>query len=189
MSNHDLFVGKHSLGELFRQYYLPIRRYLQSKVNNYDIAEELTAETFERVVRFHHSYTEENVGGWIRAIARNTFINYYRREKRIREASQHIADTGENFDTISNFSRGTNPEQMTLQKIGLEEIVRMLQAQVPPPYQKPLILREVEGLTYREIGTELAIPVGTVMSRLHRGRKYLASHKDFYSAIVAHENI
>ncbi len=189
MSDNNLFVGKHPLGELFRQYYLPIRRYLQSKVNNRDIAEDLTAETFERVVRFHHRYREDNIGGWIMTIARNTFINHYRREKRILEASQHIIDTGESFDTISTFSRGTNPEQMTLQKMGLEEMVRMLQTQVPSLHHKPLILREVEGLTYQEIADELAIPVGTVMSRLHRGRKYLARHKECYTPLMAHENI
>lgn len=182
----NILVGNHRCGELFQQYYLPIRRYLQSKVNDRDIAEELTAETFERVVRFHHSYKEENVGGWLRIIARNTFINHYRREKRIREAGQHITDTGEDCDTISHFSRGTDPEQITIQKIGLEEMVQILQTTIPPLYQETVFLRELEGFSYQEIAEKLAIPLGTVMSRLHRGRKYFPNETS-YSEPEAHK--
>ena len=171
-------VGPHLLEDVFRQYYPEIKRYLQSKVNDEDTAEDLAAETFERVLRFGHRYRDGNMRAWIRTIARNTFINLYRREQRIQELEYYALQSGENLGTLSNYSRGRTPEQMTLRKIGLEELIKEIKQKVPLPYQQAIICREIDGLGYQEIAAELSIPLGTVMSRLHRGRKYFKNFVD-----------
>lgn len=166
-------VGSHPFEEVFGQYYSVIRRYLCSKVGDSAMAEELTSQTFERVLRFGHRYQEENLKAWLLKVAKNTFINFYRREKRIREFEQYAVVTGQDFRTMGDYSQAPTPEQMVLRKRTLEELVQ----NVPSEYREIFACREVEDLAYQEIAEKLKIPVGTVMSSLHRARKHLRNYQ------------
>jgi RNA polymerase sigma-70 factor (ECF subfamily) len=139
-------------------------------------AEDLVQETYIRAFRFRDQFTlGTNMKAWLFRILTNTFINTYRRKA----AQPEVTDL-EGVDEFSLYRRmaddraassSPDPEAELLNGVVDTEVTDALEA-LPEKFRTTVLL-DVEGFSYKEIAEMLGIPIGTVMSRLHRGRKFL----------------
>src|SRR5438445_6438105 len=138
-------------------------------------AHDLVQETYVRALRFRAQFTPgTNLKAWLFRILTNTFINEYRKRSRAPETTE--LDDVDEFSLYRRMSRdrpasSTDPEQEFLDGIVSTEVKDALAA-LPEKFRATVLL-DVEGFSYKEIAEMLEIPIGTVMSRLHRGRKFL----------------
>ena len=139
-------------------------------------AEDLVQETYIRAFRFREQFTPgTNLKAWLFRILTNTFINQYRR-KAARPETTELDDVEESilYRRMRNVSPGSaspDPEAELIDNTLSSEVKEALEA-LPEKFRTTLLL-DVEGFSYKEIAEMLDIPIGTVMSRLHRGRKVL----------------
>ncbi|HEY8759194.1 MAG TPA: sigma-70 family RNA polymerase sigma factor [Candidatus Limnocylindria bacterium] len=139
-------------------------------------AEDLVQETYIRAFRFRHQFTlGTNLKAWLFRILTNTFINQYRR-KAARPDTTELDDVEESIlyrhmRDVSPGSASPDPEAELIDNTLSSEVKDALEA-LPEKFRTTLLL-DVEGFSYKEIAEVLDIPIGTVMSRLHRGRKFL----------------
>jgi len=139
-------------------------------------AEDLVQETYIRAFRFRHQFTPgTNLKAWLFRILTNTFINQYRR-KAARPDTTELDDVEESIlyrhmREVSPGSASPDPEAELIDNTLSSEVKDALEA-LPEKFRTTLLL-DVEGFSYKEIAEVLDIPIGTVMSRLHRGRKFL----------------
>ena len=136
-------------------------------------AEDLVQETYLRAFRFRHQFQEgTNLRAWLFRILTNAYINLYR--KRSREPKREILETGDEFYLYKQL-RGLDedgPEETVLREI-LDHEVKIALEGIPATYRLPVLLADIEGFSYKEIAEIIRKPIGTVMSRLHRGRRAL----------------
>lgn len=148
-----------------------------SLTRNRGDAEDLVQETFLRAFRFFGSYAPDtHIKAWLFRILRNTFINRYRAQKvRPDEVDLERLEAGYEQAITREFLREhepRSPEEAVMANVPDEEVARALGA-LPEEFRTVVILALVEDLSYKDIAKALSIPVGTVMSRLHRGRRLL----------------
>lgn len=129
-------------------------------------AEDLTQEVFVRVFRSLSSYTPGTFEGWLHRITTNLFLDQARRKQRIR----FDALSDERADRLS--SPTPAPETAYADRTFDDDVERAL-ATLPPDFRVAVVLCDVEGLTYEEIAAILGAKLGTVRSRIHRGRAML----------------
>ena len=140
-------------------------------------AEDLVQETYLRAYRGFGSFQEgTNLKAWLYRILTNTFINQYRAAKRRPEQSD-IEDVEDLYlyrrlGGLEAAMAGRSPETEVLEGIPDVEVKEALES-LPEQFRMAVLLADVEGFAYKEIAEILEIPIGTVMSRLHRGRKQL----------------
>jgi RNA polymerase sigma-70 factor (ECF subfamily) len=140
-------------------------------------AEDLVQETYLRAFRFFDSYQPgTHIKAWLFRILRNTFINRYRAAK-IRPEEVDFDKIEGAYEQIveEDYLRGRrppSPEEAVMVSVPDEEIQQAMAA-LPEEYRSVVIMALVEEMSYKEIASALSIPLGTVMSRLHRGRKLL----------------
>jgi RNA polymerase sigma-70 factor (ECF subfamily) len=140
-------------------------------------AEDLVQETYLRAYRAFASFQEgTNLKAWLYRILTNTFINQYRAAKRRPEQSD-IEDVEDLYlyrrlGGLEAAMAGRSPETEVLEGIPDAEVKEALES-LPEQFRMAVLLADVEGFAYKEIAEILDIPIGTVMSRLHRGRKQL----------------
>jgi RNA polymerase sigma-70 factor (ECF subfamily) len=138
-----------------------------------DEAEDLTQEVFLKVYRTLHLYRAESgaLETWIVRVARNHFIDHYRKHKTERHQT---APLEEHHDAIALPTvRVETPGEMLDRKETAERVHRLLD-RLPHDQREAVILRDIEELTYEEIAELLKVPIGTVKSRINRGRIELA---------------
>ena len=129
-------------------------------------AEDLTQDVFVRVFRSLHTYQPGTFEGWLHRITTNVFLDKMRRKQRIR------------FDALSDESaarlpsRGPGPEQRYHDAHFDDDVQRALDA-LSPDFRAAVVLCDIEGLSYEEIAATLGVKLGTVRSRIHRGRSQL----------------
>lgn len=138
-------------------------------------AEDLVQETFLRAFRAYHTFTEgTNLKAWLYRILTNTYINRYRKEQR-RPTEVELGELQDLylFRRLGEVSGASvSAEKEALDRFVDSDIIEALES-LPETFRMPVILADVEGFSYKEIAEILDIPIGTVMSRLHRGRKAL----------------
>ena len=140
-------------------------------------AEDLVQETFLKAYRAYHTYTEgTNLKAWLYRILTNTYINRYRKlSRRPKEV-----DLGEVEDlylyrrvsTEGTREASRSAEEEVLSGFVDSDVKQAIEA-LPEHFRLPVLLADVEGFSYKEISDIMDVPIGTVMSRLHRGRKAL----------------
>jgi RNA polymerase sigma-70 factor (ECF subfamily) len=135
--------------------------------NGHD-AEDLTQEVFVRVFRSLHTYTPGTFEGWLHRITTNLFLDSARRKSRIRFDA--LPDDADNRLA----SRGDGPDAAYLDQTFDADIEAAL-ASLSPEFRAAVVLCDIEGLTYEEIADVLGLKLGTVRSRIHRGRAMLRS--------------
>lgn len=140
-------------------------------------AEDLVQETFLKGFRSFHTYKDgTNLRAWLFRILTNTYINKYRKQQRSFDES----DLGDIEDlylykrmgTFDDPSIGRSAEESLMEMLPDDEVKQALE-NLPENFRMPVILADVQGFAYKEIAEILEIPIGTVMSRLHRGRKQM----------------
>jgi RNA polymerase sigma-70 factor (ECF subfamily) len=138
-------------------------------------AEDLVQETFVRAFAAFHQFEDgTNLKAWLFRILTNTFINSYRKKQR--EPLQSNADDVDDWQMAqaeSHLSTGLrSAETEALDRLPDSDVTEAL-AQIPEDFRLAVYLADVEGFAYKEIADIMGTPVGTVMSRLHRGRRAL----------------
>lgn len=137
-------------------------------------AEDLVQEVYLRAFRGFGRFEEgTNLRAWLYRILMNTFINAYRRKQRepITVQDEEIPDWYL-YDRLGASGVEASAETEVLDRLPDEDVQRALEA-LPERFRMAVLLADVEGFSYREIAEILGVPIGTVMSRLHRGRKAL----------------
>jgi RNA polymerase sigma-70 factor, ECF subfamily len=141
---------------------------------NSDDANDLLQETVLRAYRFFHQFEPgTNCRAWMLTILFNNFRNGYR--KSVREqpaASSEEFDRRVESESMRTDPTGSNPEAI-LSRQGMEREVETALAEIPAEFREALLLVDVEELSYQEISGVLNIPIGTVKSRVSRGRSIL----------------
>jgi RNA polymerase sigma-70 factor (ECF subfamily) len=138
-------------------------------------AEDLVQETYLRAYRGFGGFTEgTNLRAWLYRILTNAFINTYRARQR-RPAESDLADVEDMYlykrlPTLDTLAASRSAEDQLFDMLTDDEVKAALEA-LPENFRLPVLLADVEGFAYKEIAEMLDIPIGTVMSRLHRGRK------------------
>ena len=140
-------------------------------------AEDLVQETYLRAYRGFGSFQEgTNLKAWLYRILTNTYINQYRAAKRRPELTD-IEDVEDLYlyrrlGGLEAQLAGRSPEAEVLDSLPDDRVKEALES-LPEQFRMAVLLADVEGFAYKEIAEILDIPIGTVMSRLHRGRKML----------------
>ena len=133
-------------------------------------ADDLVQETMLKAYRAWDQYEKgTNAKGWLLTILRHAFINEYRRRTRHPETVD--LDTIEPFAVFGEIQE-EDPQGAFFDRIVDDEVLRAIDA-LPEAFRETLVLSDVEGMSYQEIGKILEIPVGTVKSRLFRARQLL----------------
>jgi len=154
-----------SWDEVVRQHSARVYRLAYRLTGNQHDAEDLTQEVFVRVFRSLSTYTPGTFEGWLHRITTNLFLDTVRRKQRIRFDA--LPD-----DTERLPGRERSPQQVVDDQLFDGDIQAALDA-LPPDFRAAVVLCDLEGLPYDEIAATLGIKVGTVRSRIHRGRAQL----------------
>lgn len=136
-------------------------------------AEDLMQETYLRAYRGYVGFEEgTNLRAWLFRILTNTYINSYRaRQRRPQEAELADVEDLYLYKQIAGIDTASRSAEDTLMDLFTDDEVKKALEGLPESFRLPVLLADVEGFSYREIAEMLDIPEGTVMSRLHRGRK------------------
>lgn len=155
-----------SWDEIVRDHSARVYRLAYRLTGNQHDAEDLTHDVFLRVFRSLHTFRPGTFEGWIHRITTNLFLDRMRRRQRIR------------FDALAEEaaarlpSREPGPVDTLEWRTFDDDIQRALDA-LPPTFRAAVVLCDIEGLTYEEVADSLGIKLGTVRSRIHRGRALL----------------
>ncbi len=141
-------------------------------------AEDLVQDTYLKAFRFFDSFEKgTNIKAWLFKIQTNTFINKYRRKVKEREVAEAPAEdiVLDRFVSAEQVRALQDPEGDFFGQLLSDEVVEALE-QVPVDFRMVVILADIQGFSYKEIAEIVGCPVGTVMSRLFRGRRILQKH-------------
>ena len=160
------------------QLYAAAMRYTKNPSDAEDLVQDTYAKAF---VSFHQFEEGTNLKAWLYRILTTTFINNYRNDQRrpLQSNGGEVEDW-QLHDAASHTSdQGKSAEDEVLENIADVDIKKAL-ADMPEEFRMAVYLADVEGFAYKEIAEIVGVPTGTVMSRLHRGRKLLrASLADY----------
>jgi RNA polymerase sigma factor (sigma-70 family) len=156
--------------EVVRMHSARVYRLAYRLTGNKHDAEDLTQEVFVRVFRSLSSYTPGTFEGWLHRITTNLFLDMARRRQRIR--FEGLGD-----ETAQRLPSGTTPAQAFDERHLDSDIAAALEA-LAPEYRAAVVLCDIEGLSYEEIAVTLGVKLGTVRSRIHRGRAQLRAALD-----------
>jgi RNA polymerase sigma factor (sigma-70 family) len=152
--------------EVVHQHSARVYRLAYRLTGNMHDAEDLTQEVFVRVFRSLSTYTPGTFEGWLHRITTNLFLDQVRRKKRIR------------FDALSDDASerlaGREPDpSRAYDDAHLDDDVQRALDALSPDFRAAVVLCDIEGLSYEEVAATLGIKLGTVRSRIHRGRSQL----------------
>jgi RNA polymerase sigma factor (sigma-70 family) len=133
---------------------------------SHEDAEDIVQESFLRAFSAFESFRGEDAKPWLLTIVRNTAMTWLKRNRNAR-ATIGFEETLE--DPIE---RSPDPEEGLLISCDRRQVRQALE-QLPLDFREAVVLREMEGLSYKEISASIGVPIGTVMSRLSRGRDWL----------------
>ena len=130
-------------------------------------AEDVVQDACVRAMRFFSTFRNDDARAWLFAIVRNT---WYSRVSR-RPSVEGAALPGAPDEPVDD---GLDPEERLIQQHTVD-LVRAALERLPVDFREVIVLREIEGLSYKEIASVVSVPLGTVMSRLARGRERLSA--------------
>ena len=152
------------------QLYAAALRYTKDPHNAQDLVQDTYAKAF---TSFHQFEPGTNLKAWLYRILTTTFINTYRKDQRRPLISDGEVEDWQLAAAASHTSdQGKSAEDEVLENLPDGDVKRALQ-EIPEEFRLAVFYADVEGYSYKEIADILGIPAGTVMSRLHRGRKLL----------------
>ena len=136
-------------------------------------AEDLVQETYLRAYRSFEGFEEgTNLRAWLFRIMTNQYINTYRaKQRRPQETDLDDVEDLYLYRRVGNLGAMSHSAEDTLFDLFTDDEVKKALEDLPESFRLPVLLSDVQGFSYKEIADMLDIPIGTVMSRLHRGRK------------------
>jgi RNA polymerase sigma-70 factor (ECF subfamily) len=171
------FFGKSERHVAFEKEALPhmdlLYNYALRMTNNPQDADDLVQETYLKAFRFWGSYEQgTNIKAWLFRIMKNSYINRYRKETKEPDTVDYD-EVKDFYSSVRHESSDPNDLQERLFGNLLDDDVTKAIASLPEEFRTVVILCDIEGLSYEEIAEFVNCPLGTVRSRLHRGRKLL----------------
>jgi len=160
-----------SWDDLVRQHSSRVYRLAYRLTGNQHDAEDLTQEVFVRVFRSLPSYTPGTFEGWLHRITTNLFLDMARRRQRIR--FEGLGD-----QAVGLLRDGEPTPAQAFDARHLDTDVQQALEALAPEYRAAVVLCDIEGLSYEEIAATLGVKLGTVRSRIHRGRAQLRTALD-----------
>jgi len=160
-----------SWDDLVRQHSARVYRLAYRLTGNRHDAEDLTQEVFVRVFRSLPSYTPGTFEGWLHRITTNLFLDLARRRQRIR--FEGLGD-----QAVGLLRDGEPTPAQAFDARHLDTDVQQALEALAPEYRAAVVLCDIEGLSYEEIAATLGVKLGTVRSRIHRGRAQLRTALD-----------
>ncbi|MGU7778852.1 sigma-70 family RNA polymerase sigma factor [Burkholderia sp. PU8-34] len=139
--------------------------------NDHD-AQDIVQEAYIRAFRFIDRFDGDDARAWLLRIVRNVFCTWYRQNRRHTAESLSL-DDDEGVTDISD-EGACSPETLLMRDQDRERVTKAL-GRLSVEHREVIVLREIEGLSYKEIASVVGVPIGTVMSRLGRGRQQLAA--------------
>ena len=133
-------------------------------------AEDVVQDAYLRAWRYYGSFHGGDARPWLLGIVRNCCHSWFAQQKRSREVECDVDDA--DAPSLDGQHRVETPETMLLRKLERAQVSAAI-GRLPVPFREVLVLREIEELSYEDIARVLAIPKGTVMSRLSRARRLL----------------
>jgi RNA polymerase sigma-70 factor (ECF subfamily) len=171
-------LPRESLAERFERDALPLLREIYASAlrltRNPADAEDLVQEVYLRAHRGFAGFEEgTNLRAWLHRILTNTFINAYRKRQREPQTvpDEEVPDWYL-YDKLGGDAAEASAETQVLESLPDEDVQEALGA-LSEPFRLAVLLADVQGFSYKEIAEILEVPIGTVMSRLHRGRRAL----------------
>jgi len=163
-----------SWDEIVREHADRVYRLAYRLTGNSHDAEDLTQETFIRVFRSLASYQPGTFEGWLHRITTNLFLDMVRRRNRLR-----MEGLPEDTDRLA----GGGPEpELVYSETHLDPALQASLDELAPEFRAAVVLCDIEGLSYEEIGATLGVKLGTVRSRIHRGRAALRASLERHRA-------
>jgi len=160
------------------QLYGAALRYTKNTHDAQDLVQDTYAKAF---TSFHQFEPGTNLKAWLYRILTTTFINNYRKDQRRPQISAGEVEDWQIAEASSHTSdQGKSAEDEVLENIADKDVKEAL-GQLPEEFRIAVYLSDVEGFSYKEIAEITGVPTGTVMSRLHRGRKLLRSSLATYA--------
>ena len=157
---------------LFECHHRELQAHCYRMVGSFDDAEELVQETYARAFRSWRSYTPgTNLRAWLLRILTNLNIDRGRRTQRSPQTTPLEANDYYLYDKLAE-TDGADDEERVLERLSQDDIVSALSA-VPHDFRDVIVLVDIGDFSYQDAANILDIPIGTVMSRLHRGRRIL----------------
>jgi RNA polymerase sigma factor (sigma-70 family) len=144
-----------------------VYNYARWLARNDSDAEDVAHDAVLRALEYLDGFKGDRIRPWLLTIARNTFYTWLKKERPV-----ELAESFEE-ETHGTPNEAADPQALALGNADRRVLAAAIEG-LPREYREPLILREMEDFSYKEIGTLLDIPIGTVMSRLARARKKLA---------------
>lgn len=135
-----------------------------------DAAQDIVQEAFLRAYRSFEGYQGGDARAWIFAIVRNCYHNWLLDRRRKMRVEADVYDNGTKDDMTCDVASDDDDPEMSLLRRTESNAVRLVLGKLPRALREMLVLRELEGLSYRQISEIAAVPIGTVMSRLARAR-------------------
>jgi RNA polymerase sigma-70 factor (ECF subfamily) len=178
MAEQPAQLERSRLDERFERDALPLLRELYGAAlrltRNRADAEDLVQETYLRAYRAFNTFEEgTNLRAWLYRIMTNAFINLYRkRQRQPQTVSDEEVPEWYLYEKLAEQGVESSAETRVLESIP-DEDVRQAVNDLPEQFRLAVLLADVEGFSYKEIAEILDVPIGTVMSRLHRGRRTL----------------
>ncbi|AZG44803.1 RNA polymerase sigma factor SigE [Gordonia insulae] len=157
-----------SWDDLVREHADRVYRLAYRLSGNQHDAEDLTQETFIRVFRSLSNYKPGTFEGWLHRITTNLFLDMVRRRSKIR-----MEALPEEYDRVP---ADTPDPQQIFHDANLDPDLQEALDALPPEFRAAVVLCDIEGLSYEEISTTLGVKLGTVRSRIHRGRQTIRDH-------------
>jgi RNA polymerase sigma-70 factor (ECF subfamily) len=155
--------------------------YALRMTNNRADADDLVQETYLKAYRFWESYEQgTNIRAWLFRILKNSYINRYRKEVREPDKVEYD-DVKSLYTTRGEGTADQNDLQESMFGNLLDDEITTAIASLPDEFRTVVILCDIETLTYEEVATFMDCPLGTVRSRLHRGRKLLRGRLTEYA--------
>lgn len=178
MSDEDLmelFQGDYepAFNELVSRYQDRVHNFIYRYTHNHQDCEDIVQETFLRVYRSRHSYERiARFSTWLYTIAINLAKSHYKKKKRMPKVSIHKDPSDPNDFEMVMPDKGLTPDDVLHEKLCMEEVEKAL-AEIPEDFREVVVLRDLQQLTYEEIADITDLPMGTVKSRINRGRSKL----------------
>lgn len=163
-----------AFAKLLQRYKRPVYHMILKMVRNVDDAEDLTIESFAKAFKSLHRFKKDfTFSTWLFRIATNNTIDYIRKKK-LNTLSIDNTFTDDDGQSVSLDveDENLNPQEETMRRQKIE-IIQIFVDKLPPKYQRLVRLRYFSELSYEEIATELAAPLGTVKAQLHRARELM----------------
>ncbi|WP_240470814.1 RNA polymerase sigma factor SigE [Haematomicrobium sanguinis] len=152
--------------EIVRQHGAQVMRLAYRLTGNKHDAEDLAQEAFVRVIKSLDTFQPGTMGGWLHRITTNLFLDQARRKSRIRFDALLASDD-------SRLSTDVGGPERSYELNNLDRDIIQALAELQPEYRAAVVLSDLEGFSYDEVATMLGIKLGTVRSRIHRGRVQL----------------